>query len=118
MSSARDAVIDGAPDPDDAARRFERLGRPDAELSADELAIAIAACQRAPYLASLLARDPDRLARIARDRHLRREKPATRVREELDAALAGCQPGDDADFDARLRRFRDDEMVRLGAREL
>jgi glutamate-ammonia-ligase adenylyltransferase len=104
-----------APDPADALRRAERLahaGVPLAGMSADELRIARVACQRAPYLATLLARDPTRLARVAADPYLDREKPAAVVAAELTRALAA------APLTTALRQVRADELVRLGVREL
>ncbi|HTM23170.1 MAG TPA: bifunctional [glutamate--ammonia ligase]-adenylyl-L-tyrosine phosphorylase/[glutamate--ammonia-ligase] adenylyltransferase [Kofleriaceae bacterium] len=117
--AVRDAITGGAPDPDDALRRAEQVAAAGVELRdlpADALAILVLSCQRAPYLARLLARDPGRLARVAGDPHLRREKP----RAVLAAELAGRIPAgdDEAAVHAALRRLRADEMVRLGAREL
>ncbi|MEO8550313.1 MAG: hypothetical protein ABI678_10070, partial [Kofleriaceae bacterium] len=61
----------GAPDPDDALHRAERLfeaagqsGIDLTQLDGDERQIARLCCQRAPYLASLLTRDPLRLGRV------------------------------------------------------
>ncbi|HSN28258.1 MAG TPA: bifunctional [glutamate--ammonia ligase]-adenylyl-L-tyrosine phosphorylase/[glutamate--ammonia-ligase] adenylyltransferase [Kofleriaceae bacterium] len=111
----------GAPDEADALRRAERLfdaaaqsGIDLTDLAGDALHVATLACQRAPYLATLLARDPHRLARVAADPYLRREKPYDRVVADL-ADLLGA-PG--ADLKAVLRRVRGDELVRLGVREL
>jgi [glutamine synthetase] adenylyltransferase / [glutamine synthetase]-adenylyl-L-tyrosine phosphorylase len=59
---------------------------------------------QSPYLSAFLIRDPQALQRLAADPHLKREKPAARMRREL----AG-QP---------LRRYRNQEYLRLGAREL
>jgi len=59
---------------------------------------------QSPYLSAFLIRDPAALQRLARDPHLRREKSAARMRKEI----AG-QP---------LRRYRNQEYLRLGAREL
>ena len=112
----------GAPDPADAARRAARLfdaalqsGLDLASLAAthpDVRRIAELACQRAPYLATLLARDPHRLWRVATDPYLRREKPREVVAAEVARALA-TRP-----LRAALRTVRGDELVRLGAREL
>ena len=120
MTPARAAVCDGAPDPEDAARRFDRIAAAADEaglhlpLEDPDLAVILRlACQKAPYLATLLARDPARLGRVARDPYLRRQKPAWVMAREL-AGRTGV--GDD--LAAALRRYRADEMVRLGAREL
>jgi [glutamine synthetase] adenylyltransferase / [glutamine synthetase]-adenylyl-L-tyrosine phosphorylase len=116
--AVRDAITRGSPDPADALRLAEQVGAagvPLGDLSADALAILVLACQRGPYLARLLGRDPARLSRVAADPYLRREKP----RAILAADLAGRIPAgdDEVALQAALRRFRADEMVRLGARE-
>jgi glutamate-ammonia-ligase adenylyltransferase len=133
MTPVRAAVADGAPDASDALRRLERIATAWREAGltfdprGDAALIVRLACQRAPYLATLLARDPGRLMRVATDPYLRREKPlslmARHLAERLAApALPGDAAGDDDDPDrelaARMRRYRADEMVRLGAREL
>ena len=115
----------GAPDPQDAAHRLERLvqalewaGIAPEALSEEARTIVTLCCQQAPYLATLLARDPTRLDRVAGSAYLRREKPAPVMAQELDAYMSGCLPDDTADFRRRLRQYRADEMVRLGVREL
>ena len=112
-------LAEGAPDPGDALRRAERLLEAAALTGvdldgsgADARRIATIACQRAPYLAALLARDPHRLSRVASDPYLRREKPRDVLVAELARAVES-QP-----LPAALRRVRGDELVRLGAREL
>jgi glutamate-ammonia-ligase adenylyltransferase len=112
-------LAEGAPDPGDALRRAERLLDAAAQsgldlggLGDDARRVATLACQRAPYLATLLARDPHRLSRVATDPYLRREKPRSVLDEELARALA-AHP-----LATALRRVRGDELVRLGAREL
>jgi glutamate-ammonia-ligase adenylyltransferase len=109
----------GAPDEADAHRRAERLFEAAAQTGLDlagldqpALRIARLACQRAPYLASLLARDPHRLCRVARDPYLTREKP----RDVLLAEVA--HHVERLPLHAALRRVRADELVRLGVREL
>jgi len=119
-SILHNAVISGAPDPEDALRRVEAildagLDRPPS--AGPALDVLVLACQRTPYLARLLARDPARLARVADDPHLHREKPIEQIAAELGAQVAAAG-GDEAAFLAALRRYRGDEMVRLGAREL
>src|SRR5690348_5908267 len=85
----------GAPDEADALRRAERLFEAAAQssidltdLAGDALHLATLACQRAPYLATLLTREPHRLARVAGDPYLRREKPYERLVGELAELLA------------------------------
>jgi glutamate-ammonia-ligase adenylyltransferase len=113
-------IADGAPDPDDAARRAERflasLDDLGASLGDDDRRVLALACRRAPYLATLITRDPSRLARVASDPYLRREKPRAALDAQLDAALAGVTTT--PALHAGLRRVRADELVRLGAREL
>ncbi len=113
----------GAPDEGDALRRAERLFDIAAQsgldlTSLDEAGARIATlgCQAAPYLATLLARDPHRLIRVARDPYLRREKP----REVLAAEMAtrAATATDARALQAVLRGVRADELVRLGVREL
>ena len=78
-----------APDGPDALRRAERLFEAAAQsgidltgLGATPRRIATLACQSAPYLATLLTRDPHRLDRVASDPYL----------AEL-AARLGARPG-------------------------
>ena len=138
MTPVRAAVSEGAPDGRDALRRLDRIASAWREASpapplpferaaaAGEAPVLLRlACQRAPYLATLLARDPLRLVRVAADPYLRREKPVQVMAAELAARLAapagdpdGGAPLDDSELAARLRRYRADEIVRLGAREL
>lgn len=117
------ALARGAPDEGDALRRAERLfeaaqqsGLDLAGLDEAGVRVATLACQRAPYLATLLTRDPHRLGRVASDPYLRREKP----REILAAELAGRtrDARTPAELRSALRRVRADELVRLGVREL
>ena len=63
----------GAPDEADAGRRAERLfdaaaqsGLDLTHLDENALRVATLSCQRAPYLATVLTRDPLRLARVSR----------------------------------------------------
>jgi glutamate-ammonia-ligase adenylyltransferase len=112
-------VARDAPDPADASRRAERLLDSGLDLGGlDEAGVRIAtlACRSAPYLATLLTRDPTRLVRVASDPYLRREKPreilAAELARQVDAARAP------AELRAALRRVRADELVRLGVREL
>jgi [glutamine synthetase] adenylyltransferase / [glutamine synthetase]-adenylyl-L-tyrosine phosphorylase len=120
MTWARAQVLAGAPDPEDAARRFERIAEAAEEAGVhlvlddpDAGELLRISCQKAPYLATLLARDPARLGRVASDPYLRRQKPAWVMARELAARIAGGE-----ELSPALRRYRADEMVRLGAREL
>lgn len=116
-------IARGAPDPADAQRRAERLFEAAAQTGLDLTSldepgqrVASLACRCAPYLATLLTRDPARLIRVARDPYLRREKP----REVLAAEVAAWtdHATTPAALQAALRRVRADELVRLGVREL
>ena len=113
----------GAADPADALRRAERLFEAAAQSGLDLAGlddaaqqIATLACQSAPYLATLLTRDPHRLVRVAADPYLRREKPREVLAAEVGARVAGVTS--QAALQAALRRVRADELVRLGVREL
>lgn len=116
-------LANGAPDEADALRRAERLveaaaqsGLDLAGLDAAAHRIATLACQSAPYLATLLTRDPHRLVRVSRDPYLRREKPREVLVAEVTERAAGART--QAELQAALRNIRADEMVRLGVREL
>jgi glutamate-ammonia-ligase adenylyltransferase len=113
----------GAPDPADARRRAERLFDAAAQSALDIAGlddaaqrIATLACQSAPYLATLLTRDPHRLVRVAADPYLRREKPREILESEIGAHAARATSP--AELQAALRNIRGDELVRLGVREL
>jgi [glutamine synthetase] adenylyltransferase / [glutamine synthetase]-adenylyl-L-tyrosine phosphorylase len=113
----------GAPDEGDALRRAERFGEAAAQTGLDldglddtALQVVGMACRSAPYLATLLTRDPHRLVRVAGDPYLRREKSRGVLGDELDRAVAGVTSA--TQLRAALRRIRADEMVRLGMREL
>ncbi len=118
MKPAREAVLAAAPNAADAEHKLARLadaGVLRTEHSDDEIQLLTAACARAPYLVTLLARDPARLGRVAADPYLYREKPRSVFAAELAERIAGVSDGDE--LDAALRHYRGDEMVRLGARE-
>src|SRR5262245_42123750 len=113
----------GAPDAADALRRAERLFDAAAQSSLDLAGlgdpaqrIATLCCQSAPYLATLLTRDPHRLVRVASDPYLRREKPREVLVAEVTARAAPAPTP--AALQTALRSVRADELVRLGAREL
>ncbi len=113
----------GAPDAEDALRRAERLfdaaaqvGIELADLDDAGRQIATLACQAAPYLATLIGRDPTRLVRVAADPYLHREKPQDVLAAELAAQVAPVTTPEA--LRAALRRVRADELVRLGVREL
>jgi len=116
-------IARGAPDEQDALRRGERLceaiGQSNLdldELSDEAVRIATLACRSAPYLASLLARDPSRLIRVAADPYLTREKPPERLATELASHTRQARTA--GELRSALRRVRADELVRLGVREL
>ena len=70
----------------------------------DERALLELLLEHSPYLMELLIADPSRLAPVAADPYLRREKPRDVMRAQL-----GSGP---------VREYRHREYVRLGAREL
>ncbi|HET7505607.1 MAG TPA: bifunctional [glutamate--ammonia ligase]-adenylyl-L-tyrosine phosphorylase/[glutamate--ammonia-ligase] adenylyltransferase [Kofleriaceae bacterium] len=112
-----------APDAADALRRAERLfdaasqsGLNITGLGDAAARIATLCCQSAPYLATLLTRDPHRLARVAQDPYLRREKPREVLAAEVAAGAASAR--NLPELQAALRKARADELVRLGVREL
>jgi len=116
-------LAQSAPDRGDAQRRAERLFDAAAQSGLDlthldepGLRIATLSCQRAPYLATLLTRDPNRLYRVAADPYLHREKPRAQLIAEVSEATAGVQTS--TDLHRALRVLRADELVRLGMREL
>jgi glutamate-ammonia-ligase adenylyltransferase len=113
----------GAPDPADALRRAERMFEAAAQSGLDltsldppSVQVARIACQAAPYLATLINRDPQRLVRVAGDPYLRREKPRDVLVADLASHLRGVTSVDE--LRRALRRLRADELVRLGVREL
>jgi glutamate-ammonia-ligase adenylyltransferase len=116
----RAAALAG-PDPDGAPTRIERFLAAAAEHGGVEACIPDAAAAellallagQSGYLAAALIRDPPSLARLARDPWLGREKDGALMRGELDALLATAP-----DLEAGLRRYRNAEFLRLGAREL
>ncbi|HTJ44186.1 MAG TPA: bifunctional [glutamate--ammonia ligase]-adenylyl-L-tyrosine phosphorylase/[glutamate--ammonia-ligase] adenylyltransferase [Kofleriaceae bacterium] len=116
-------IDDSAPDPADARRRFERfadaargVGRDPDALGAEATRVLEVACARAPYLATLLARAPERLWRVSDGGFLHREKPADVIAAEIAEAMKGVATADA--LAAALRTIRNDELVRLGVREL
>ncbi len=123
VAAVLDAAALAAPDPADARRRAERFCEaaaaagtlPDLGL-ADAVHVLTLACQRAPYLATLLTRDPRRLARVAADPYLHREKPAAAIAAAVAREVDGAT--DAAALAAGLRRARATELIRLGVREL
>ena len=113
----------GAPDEADALRRAERLldaaqqsGLDLTGLNDLHRTVATVACQAAPYLATLLLRDPGRWVRVAEDPYLEHEKPRQILLEQLARAVASVTSA--AELRAALRSVRADELVRLGVREL
>ncbi|MCA9679349.1 MAG: bifunctional [glutamate--ammonia ligase]-adenylyl-L-tyrosine phosphorylase/[glutamate--ammonia-ligase] adenylyltransferase, partial [Myxococcales bacterium] len=122
-----DLATAGAPDPEDARRRAERFCEAaaaaglasdldDPVRQGDAGRILTLACQRAPYLATLLTRDPRWLGRVAADPYLYREKPADVVAAEVAAEAADA--ADPHALATALRRARAVELIRLGVREL
>jgi glutamate-ammonia-ligase adenylyltransferase len=114
IARLRQAALDG-PDPEGAPARVDRFleaagASPDGR--AAELLTLLAA--QSGYLSSLLIREPAALARLAGDPFLAAEKDEARMRTELARELSDPS----GDLRERLRRYRNREYLRLGAREL
>ena len=123
MKGLQASVLHNAPDVEDAQRRFERfVGAAQSEdlsladLEEDEVLLLRLCCQRAPYLATLLARDPHRLRRVGLDPYLRRAKAGEVMKDELAERWLGVSQTEE--FDRILRVYRGDELLRLGVREM
>ncbi|MBL4636942.1 MAG: hypothetical protein JKY56_24025, partial [Kofleriaceae bacterium] len=81
MTEVESLVLHDAPDADDAKHRLERIFAQAErqnialdELNAETQLVLALCCQRAPYLATLLARAPARLLRVGDDAYLHRAK--------------------------------------------
>ncbi|HEX9101269.1 MAG TPA: bifunctional [glutamate--ammonia ligase]-adenylyl-L-tyrosine phosphorylase/[glutamate--ammonia-ligase] adenylyltransferase, partial [Polyangia bacterium] len=115
------AAAAAGPDPFGAPTRIARFcdaagdALPALVSDDDAAALLLAIVSQSPYLTAPLIREPARLRALALDPFLRREKDAATMRAELAAALDGP---DGADLAAALRRHRNAEYLRLGAREL
>ena len=113
------AAAVAGPDPEGAPTRIARFcdaaGDALAEVVIDDDAagLLLAVASQSPYLMQPLVREPARLVALARDPYLRREKDAATMRAELAALL-----DEETDLAAGLRRYRNAEYLRLGAREL
>lgn len=123
MTEVETLVLHDAPDVEDAKHRLERIADaasaqeiPLHDLNKESQLVLTLCCQRAPYLATLLARDPTRLLRVGDDPYLHRAKGKEIMAEEL-SRLSDFAT-DLGEFDTALRHFRADELVRLGVREL
>ena len=129
-----EAAAGAGPDPDGARTRIARFcdaagdelprllgdGAPAAGAAADPRpadarALLLALASQSPYLTAPLIREPARLRALALDPYLGREKDAATMRAELAAILDAPDGGELA---AGLRRYRNAEYLRLGAREL
>lgn len=123
MKEFEASVLQDAPDETDAKHRFERIvvAASDAGLDLSTLdkeasLLLKLCCQRAPYLATLLARDAHRVLRVGSSPYLRRAKSAEIIAEELRTMATGLEEVEE--FDQVLRSYRADELVRLGVREM
>mgnify|MGYP000986071696 CR=1 FL=1 len=115
--------VSAGPDSDEAPARLHRFldatadhGGPSAcipDETADDLLVLLLG--QSPWAARELVREPSRLAALARDPFLHREKPEAIFLAEGAAACAGVDAKGVGDA---LRRFRDAEYLRLAAREL
>jgi len=117
-SPSLDRLLAAGSDPEGARPRLERLIEAGASLPEDEAGLGLLATllSSGSFLTDLLLADVGRLAGLLADGFLDRPKPRERTMTEVKAAMAGC--ADLADLQRRLRRYRQVEMLRLGAREL
>ena len=118
VSPVLDRLLAAGPDPEGARPRLERLVEAGVWLPEDEASLHLLAAllSSGSFLTDLLLADVDRLAALLADPFLDRSKPREQTMAEVRAAVAGC--ADVADVQRRLRRYRQVEMLRLGAREL
>jgi len=115
----RDALA--GPDPAQAPTRVERFLAACADAGGLEACVPTALAGelitlltgQSDWLSQAIIRDPRALGRLAADPYLRREKSEATMRHELAALL-----GNGADLSRTLRRYRNAEYLRLGAREL
>jgi len=117
-SPSLDRLLAAGSDPEGARPRLERLIEAGASLPEDEAGLGLLATllSSGSFLTDLLLADVDRWTGLLADGFLDRPKPRERTMTEVKAAMAGC--ADLADLQRRLRRYRQVEMLRLGAREL
>jgi Glutamine synthetase adenylyltransferase len=117
-SPSLDRLLAAGPDPEGARPRLERLIEAGASLPEHEVGLGLLATllSSGSFLTDLLLADVDRWTGLLADPFLDRPKPRERTMAEVKAAMAGCS--DLADVQRRLRRYRQVEMLRLGAREL
>jgi glutamate-ammonia-ligase adenylyltransferase len=111
------------PDPDGAPTRVDRfvaaceehegVARCVPDERAEQLLLLL--LSQSGYLGQALIRDPGTLLRLASDPYLAREKDLETMRAELTGRLKE-EPG--GDLYRALRRYRNAEYLRLGAREL
>jgi glutamate-ammonia-ligase adenylyltransferase len=120
MAELRRAALVG-PDPSGAPTRVERF------LAATDDAGGMRACvptalaaelvslltAQSDWLSTAIIRDPRAVSRLAADPYLRREKSEATMRRELAMLLEESD-----DLARTLRRYRNGEYLRLGAREL
>jgi Glutamine synthetase adenylyltransferase len=118
VSPILDRLLATGPDPEGSRTRLERLVEAGAALPEDEAGLGLLAAllSSGSFLTDLLLADVDRLTALLADPFLERSKPRERTAAEVEAAVAGC--ADFPDLQRRLRRYRQSEMLRLGAREL
>jgi len=96
-------------------RRFIEAGGVEPSTDADRALLA-AILSSGTFLPELLMADVAALPRLAADPFLRRPKPPELIARDTRAAAEGASSL--AELQARLRRARRYEMLRLGAREL
>ena len=113
-----DRLLATGPDPEGARPRLERLIEAGASLPDDETGLGLLAALVASgsFLTDLLLADVDRWPALLADPFRDRPKPRAQTMAEVKAAVADC--AELPELQRRLRRYRQVEMLRLGAREL
>ena len=118
VSPVLDRLLATGPDPEGARPRLERLIEAGASLPEDETGLDLLAALVASgsFLTDLLLADVDRLPALLANPFRDRPKPRAQTMAEVKAAVADC--AELPELQRRLRRYRQVEMLRLGAREL
>jgi glutamate-ammonia-ligase adenylyltransferase len=119
VAERMEAAVASGPDPDGAPVRMARFLAVCEEHGGVEACVPDALAERlgtillsqSPYLAQALIREPRALAVLSQDPYLEREKPEAVMRAEL-RTLCEAAP-----LPSALRRYRNREYLRLGARE-
>ena len=117
MATLAESIAAG-PDRETAQLHLDRLREAGADLptDADGTTLLAAVLASGTYLPGLLLADPGRLPRLLADPWLHREKPRELVFREVEEACQSVRYF--AELQRALRRHAQNEMLRLGAREI